>query len=63
MTSSINDKNVKYIYQLPAFERLEICKILDQDDKWEELAGKRYLRDILFDFGQIIFICYVVIYR
>lgn len=40
MTSSINVRNVKYIYQLPALERLEICKILDKDDKWEELAGK-----------------------
>ncbi|KAL2739532.1 pelle-like serine/threonine-protein kinase pik-1 isoform X1 [Vespula maculifrons] len=46
MTSSINVRNVKYIYQLPALERLEICKILDKDDKWEELAGKWMQYDI-----------------
>ncbi|KAI4481603.1 hypothetical protein M0802_013903 [Mischocyttarus mexicanus] len=43
MTSS---KNVKYIYQLPASERFEICKILDQDNKWEELAGKWMQYDV-----------------
>ena len=32
--------NIKYIYQLPFFARSEICKILNQNDKWEELAGK-----------------------
>lgn len=38
-TSSCTD-NITYIYQLPFFERSELCKILNQNDKWEELAGK-----------------------
>ncbi|XP_053971437.1 serine/threonine-protein kinase pelle isoform X3 [Hylaeus volcanicus] len=36
--SSCTDK-IKYIYQLPVFERKELCNILNQNDKWEELAG------------------------
>ncbi|KAI4487172.1 hypothetical protein M0804_005321 [Polistes exclamans] len=44
MTSLKN--TVKYIYQLPALERFEICKILDQDDQWEELAGKWMQYDV-----------------
>lgn len=28
-----------YIYNLPYHERKELCKILDQNDKWEELGG------------------------
>ncbi|XP_015179932.1 PREDICTED: serine/threonine-protein kinase pelle [Polistes dominula] len=39
-------RNVKYIYQLPALERFEICKILDRDDEWEELAGKWMQYDV-----------------
>ncbi|KOX69995.1 Serine/threonine-protein kinase pelle [Melipona quadrifasciata] len=38
-TSSCTD-NIKYIYQLPFFERSELCKILNQNDKWEELAER-----------------------
>ncbi|XP_046814894.1 serine/threonine-protein kinase pelle [Vespa crabro] len=41
-------KNIKYIYQLPVLERLEICKLLDQDNKWEELAGKWMQYDVSF---------------
>jgi len=33
-------RDVEYIYQLPFFERSEFCKIMNQNDKWEELAGK-----------------------
>lgn len=33
-------ENFKYIYQLPFSERSEFCKIMNQNDKWEELAGK-----------------------
>lgn len=29
-----------YIYEMPYFIRMELCKILNQNDKWEELAGK-----------------------
>ncbi|XP_033338901.1 serine/threonine-protein kinase pelle isoform X1 [Megalopta genalis] len=39
MSSSSSVDKVKYIYQLPFFERLELCKMLNQHDKWEELAG------------------------
>ncbi|KAK2577976.1 hypothetical protein KPH14_008411 [Odynerus spinipes] len=46
MTSSINVKNIKYIHQLPALERSKICKILDQNDKWEELAGRWMQYDV-----------------
>lgn len=30
----------KYIYDLPFLEWSEFCKIMNQNDKWEELAGK-----------------------
>lgn len=40
MATSSHTDNMKYIYQLPFFERSELCKILNQNDKWEELAGK-----------------------
>ncbi|CAK9798152.1 Pelle-like serine/threonine-protein kinase pik-1 [Anthophora plagiata] len=36
-----------YIYQLPFFERSELCKLLNQDDKWEELAGTWMDYDVL----------------
>lgn len=45
-TSSCTD-NIKYIYQLPFFERSELCKILNQNDKWEELAGTWMTYDVL----------------
>lgn len=35
-----NERNVKYVYDLPYFARRELCRILDRMDKWEEL-GKR----------------------
>lgn len=40
MTSLSCTDKIKYIYQLPFLERSELCKILNQNDKWEELAGK-----------------------
>ena len=45
-SSSCTDK-MKYIYQLPFFERSELCKILNQNDKWEELAGTWMEYDVL----------------
>ncbi|XP_076163559.1 serine/threonine-protein kinase pelle [Ptiloglossa arizonensis] len=39
MTSLSCTDKIKYIYQLPFLERSELCKILNQNDKWEELAG------------------------
>lgn len=33
-------ESLKYIYHLPFSERSEFCKIMNQNDKWEELAGK-----------------------
>ncbi|CAL7951818.1 unnamed protein product [Xylocopa violacea] len=38
---------IKYIYQLPFSERSELCKILNQNDKWEELAGMWMEYDML----------------
>ena len=46
MSSYCTDK-IKYVYQLPFFERLELCKILNQNDKWEELAGIWMEYDVL----------------
>lgn len=40
-------ENVKYIYHLPFSERSEFCKILNQNDKWEELAGTWMKYDVL----------------
>ena len=40
MTSKTHDESVKYIYDLPYFVRKNLCTILNQYDKWEELAGK-----------------------
>lgn len=40
MTSSSYKDKIEYIYQLPFLTRSEFCKILNQNDKWEELAGK-----------------------
>ncbi|XP_032674324.1 pelle-like serine/threonine-protein kinase pik-1 isoform X1 [Odontomachus brunneus] len=37
----------KYIYHLPFLERSELCKILNQNDKWEELAGTWMKYDVL----------------
>ncbi|XP_031841754.1 serine/threonine-protein kinase pelle isoform X2 [Nomia melanderi] len=47
MTSSSSTDKIKYIYQLPFFERSELCKILNQNDKWEELAGIWMEYDVL----------------
>lgn len=27
-----------YIYNMPYVERMQLCKILDEQDRWEELA-------------------------
>ncbi|KAK9297160.1 hypothetical protein QLX08_009033 [Tetragonisca angustula] len=47
MASSSCTDNIKYVYQLPFFERSELCKILNQNDKWEELAGTWMKYDVL----------------
>ncbi|KYN44712.1 Serine/threonine-protein kinase pelle [Trachymyrmex septentrionalis] len=39
--------NIKYIYHLPFSERSEFCKIMNQNDKWEELAGIWMQYDVL----------------
>lgn len=36
---SSTNGNVMYVYNLPYQERKELCKILDQNNKWEELGG------------------------
>ncbi|XP_011163408.1 serine/threonine-protein kinase pelle [Solenopsis invicta] len=40
-------ENIKYIYDLPFTERSEFCKIMNQNDKWEELAGAWMKYDVL----------------
>ncbi|XP_036148239.1 serine/threonine-protein kinase pelle [Monomorium pharaonis] len=40
-------ENIKYIYHLPFSERSEFCKIMNQNDKWEELAGTWMKYDVL----------------
>ncbi|KAL6433336.1 hypothetical protein ACFW04_006478 [Cataglyphis niger] len=40
-------ESLKYIYHLPFFERSEFCKIMNQNDKWEELAGTWMKYDVL----------------
>ncbi|KAF4527340.1 hypothetical protein B566_EDAN001117 [Ephemera danica] len=34
-----NTNDVKYVYDLPYPVHRELCRLLDQNDKWEELAG------------------------
>lgn len=53
MSSSNCADKIKYIYHLPFFERSELCKILNQNDKWEELAGK---------YKDLTFICVYILY-
>lgn len=40
-------ESLKYIYHLPFSERSEFCKIMNQNDKWEELAGTWMKYDVL----------------
>ncbi|XP_006615619.1 serine/threonine-protein kinase pelle isoform X1 [Apis dorsata] len=47
MTSSSCRDKIEYIYQLPFFTRSELCKILNQNEKWEELAGIYMKYDVL----------------
>ncbi|KAK6642659.1 hypothetical protein RUM43_004161 [Polyplax serrata] len=37
----------KYVYDIPYFERMELCRVLDQNDKWEELGGVHMDFDVL----------------
>lgn len=36
--------NVKYVYQLPYSERMQLCRILDMNDKWEILGKFQIFR-------------------
>ncbi|XP_063989631.1 pelle-like serine/threonine-protein kinase pik-1 [Diachasmimorpha longicaudata] len=36
----LDDSNIIYVYDLPFFERDELCKLLNENSWWEELAGK-----------------------
>ncbi|KAG7212603.1 hypothetical protein KM043_012896 [Ampulex compressa] len=47
MAASNSAEKIKYVYHLPFFERSELCKILNQNDKWEELAGTWMEYDVL----------------
>lgn len=45
-TSSFGDTTkIKYIYDLPFFDRKEICRIFDENDQWEALGMR--MRNIL----------------
>lgn len=39
--------DVMYIYHLPHSERRDLCRILDQNNKWEELGGTYMKYDLL----------------
>ncbi|XP_012280923.1 serine/threonine-protein kinase pelle [Orussus abietinus] len=47
MSSTTPNGSIKYIYNLPFSERVELCRILNQNDKWEELAGMWMKYDVL----------------
>ncbi|XP_034941982.1 serine/threonine-protein kinase pelle-like [Chelonus insularis] len=47
MSSTSANEKKKYIYDLPFLERSDLCKILNQNDKWEELAGVWMKYDVL----------------
>ena len=36
---SSSDQQIKFIYDLPYIEREKFCSMLNQGNKWEELAG------------------------
>lgn len=38
MAQSNRSPTPKYVYDLPYFERMELCRILDHNEKWEELG-------------------------
>ncbi|KAF5293041.1 hypothetical protein FQR65_LT11033 [Abscondita terminalis] len=46
MCSSTSTSNI-YVYDLPHSERSELCRILDQNNKWEELGGTHMKYDYL----------------
>lgn len=39
-------KNIKYVYQLPYSERMQLCRILDMNDKWEILGKLTDIDDL-----------------
>lgn len=45
--ASSNSREIKYIYQLPYYEHKELCRLLDHNDKWEELGGKHMNFDMM----------------
>lgn len=40
MSTDSNVNKAKYIYEMGYLVRMDLCKILNQNGKWEELAGK-----------------------
>lgn len=49
MASLAQSKLIKYIYDLPYLERKKLCDILNQHDRWEDLAGEAKLLTVYFD--------------
>ena len=41
---------VKYVYDLPYFERKELCRVLDENNDWETIGKRFYLGVIYFLF-------------
>lgn len=41
MNSSRNRKDI-FVYEMPAKERFDLCKVLDQNNTWEILAEKMH---------------------
>ncbi|XP_057325536.1 pelle-like serine/threonine-protein kinase pik-1 [Microplitis mediator] len=46
MLSIPKSENFKYIYNLPYIARVELCNLLNNNNQWEELAGKWMQYDV-----------------
>ncbi|XP_035714820.1 pelle-like serine/threonine-protein kinase pik-1 isoform X2 [Folsomia candida] len=55
--SSASATTLKYIYDLPFFDRKEICRIFDENSQWETLGGglMGYSSSELSEFGRVLY--------
>jgi len=38
-SGNVGARSLKYVYDLPYFERKELCRILDENNQWEALGA------------------------
>ena len=50
---ALDIEKFKYVYNIPYLERRNLCKILNRNNKWQELAGMYYFK---FHFKNLEFI-------